>query len=248
MANTDTAPSRMRRLWRALWRPAVRWSVASLLGIGIVIGIILWGGFNTALEQTNTLAFCANTCHEMHDNVYVEYQETIHYHNRTGVRAICSDCHVPHDWTHKVVRKVKATGELYGHFTGVLATKEKFEKNRMRLAQNEWRQMKASNSRECRNCHSFDAMERAKQRPRAQKNHASADARGKTCIDCHKGIAHLLPAEYDETADEANFDTSPTQPAAPAPSTRPAPANAAPAASPAASAPPSEPRAQATGK
>jgi hypothetical protein len=89
-------------------------------------------------------------------------------------------------------------------------------------------------------------MERAKQRPRAQKNHASADARGKTCIDCHKGIAHLLPAEYDETADEANFDTSPTQPAAP--STPPASANAAPAASPAASAPPSEPRAQATGK
>jgi cytochrome c-type protein NapC len=248
MATPGTPASRMRRLWRALWRPAVRWSVASLIGIGIVIGIILWGGFNTALEQTNTLAFCANTCHEMHDNVYVEYQETIHYHNRTGVRAICSDCHVPHDWTHKVIRKVKATGELYGHFTGVLATKEKFEKNRMRLAQNEWRQMKATNSRECRNCHGFDAMERAKQRPRAQKNHASADARGKTCIDCHKGIAHLLPAEYDETVDEANFDTSPTQPAAPAPSTPPAPANAGPATSPAASPPPSEPRAQATGK
>jgi hypothetical protein len=91
-------------------------------------------------------------------------------------------------------------------------------------------------------------MERAKQRPRAQKNHASADARGKTCIDCHKGIAHLLPAEYDETVDEANFDTSPTQPAAPAPSTPPAPANAGPATSPAASPPPSAPRAQATGK
>jgi len=227
MPTTGTPPSRIRRLWRALWRPSVRWSVASLLLVGIVVGIILWGGFNTALEQTNTLAFCANTCHEMHDNVYVEYQETIHYHNRTGVRAICSDCHVPHDWTHKVIRKVKATGELYGHFTGVLATKEKFEKNRMRLAQNEWRQMKATNSRECRNCHSFDAMERAKQRPRAQKNHASADARGKTCIDCHKGIAHLLPAEYDETADEANFDNSPNPPAAAtAPAAGPAPAPA----------------------
>jgi cytochrome c-type protein NapC len=226
---TDPEQSRsgVRRAWRALWRPSVRWSVASLLLVGIVVGIILWGGFNTALEQTNTLAFCANTCHEMHDNVYVEYQETIHYHNRTGVRAICSDCHVPHDWTHKVIRKVKATGELYGHFTGVLATKEKFEKNRMRLAQNEWRQMKATNSRECRNCHSFDAMERAKQRPRAQKNHASADARGKTCIDCHKGIAHLLPAEYDETADEANFDNSPNPPAAAtAPAAGPAPAPA----------------------
>ena len=199
--------------WRRLWRPSVRYSVAALLGAGIVLGIILWGGFHAAMEATNTLAFCANSCHEMHDNVYVEYQSTIHYQNRTGVRAVCADCHVPREWLHKVVRKIKATGELYGHFTGRLDTKEKFEANRMRLAQNEWRQMKATDSRECRNCHSFTAMERAKQRPRAQKNHASADQRGKTCIDCHKGIAHLLPAEYDEAADEANLDTTPAQPA-----------------------------------
>jgi cytochrome c-type protein NapC len=221
VADPDPRPSGIRRAWRALWRPSVRWSVASLLVVGIVVGVILWGGFNTAMEATNTLAFCANTCHEMHDNVYVEYQETVHYHNRTGVRAICSDCHVPKDWVRKVARKVKATGELYGHFTGEIDTKEKFEKNRMRLAQNEWRLMKANNSLACRNCHSFSAMERAKQRPRAQKNHATAEARGKTCIDCHKGIAHLLPAEYDESADEPNFDNSPTPP----------PASAAPAAS-----------------
>jgi cytochrome c-type protein NapC len=204
---------------RALARPSVHWSVASLLVVGIVAGIIFWGGFNTAMEQTNTLAFCANTCHEMHDNVYAEYQETVHYHNRTGVRAICSDCHVPKDWVHKVARKVKATGELYGHFIGEIDTKEKFEKTRFRLAQNEWRIMKANDSLACRNCHSFTAMERAKQRPRAQKNHASAEARGKTCIDCHKGIAHLLPAEYDPSADAANFDNSPT----PAPAAAAAP-------------------------
>ena len=203
-----------RRWWQAPWRPSVRYSVAALVGAGVVLGILLWGGFHTAMEATNTLAFCANSCHEMHDNVYVEYQSTIHYQNRTGVRAVCADCHVPRDWMHKVARKVKATGELYGHFTGVLDTKEKFEANRMRLAQNEWRQMKATDSRECRNCHSFTAMEKAKQRPRAQRNHATAEQRGKTCIDCHKGIAHLLPADYDESADEAHLDTTPAQPAA----------------------------------
>jgi cytochrome c-type protein NapC len=32
----------------------------------------------------------------------------------------------------------------------------------------------------------------------AQKNHKKAMAEGKTCIDCHKGIAHLLPKEYKE--------------------------------------------------
>lgn len=198
MTEPDSKTPGWRRAWRALWRPSVRYSVATLLLVGVVAGIVFWGGFNTAMEATNTLAFCANTCHEMHDNVYAEYKETIHYTNRTGVRAICSDCHVPRDWVHKVVRKVWATGELYGHFTGIISTREKFEAHRMELAQNEWRLMKATDSRECRNCHTFEAMAKMKQRPLAQKNHATATARGKTCIDCHKGIAHLLPKEYEE--------------------------------------------------
>ena len=227
MADPDVTTPRWRLAWRALWRPSVRWSAASLVIVGFAIGLLLWGAFTTALEKTNTLAFCANTCHEMTDNVYAEYKETIHYTNRTGVRAICSDCHVPKDYVHKVIRKAKATGELWGHFTGKIDTKEKFEAHRMALAQNEWRQMKATDSRECRNCHSFEAMAKTKQRPRAQKNHATATARGKTCIDCHKGIAHLLPAEYDEAADEANFDNSPTPaPAAAAAPSAPAPATA----------------------
>ena len=221
--NEEVGTSGWRRLWRALWRPAARWSVGALLIVGVIAGILFWGGFHTAMEATNTLAFCANTCHEMHDNVYAEYQSTIHYKNRTGVRAICSDCHVPREWGPKVLRKIQATGELYGHFTGRINTKDKFEANRMRLAQNEWRHMKATDSRECRNCHSFTAMEKAKQRPRAQLNHATAEQRGKTCIDCHKGIAHLLPAEYDEAVDEANFAPEPAAPKAAAPGT-PAPA------------------------
>jgi len=234
MADLDEGSPFWRRVWRALWRPSIRWPVAPLLAVGVIVGILFWGGFHTAMEATNTLAFCANTCHEMTDNVYAEYKETIHYQNRTGVRAICSDCHVPKEWGPKVIRKVKATGELWGHITGQIDTKEKFEKNRMKLAQNEWRMMKATDSRECRNCHSFPAMQKTKQRPRAQKNHATAQQRGKTCIDCHKGVAHLLPAEYDEAADEGNLDNSPT-PASPPPS----PASGAPAAPQTPAAPPS---------
>src|SRR5689334_4009630 len=217
MADPERSAPAWRRMWRWLWRPSARWSVATLLLIGVVVGIIFWGGFHTAMEATNTLAFCANTCHEMTDNVYAEYKETIHYQNRTGVRAICSDWHVPKACGNKVLRKIKATGELYGHLIGKIDTKEKFDKHRMELAQNEWRNMKATDSRECRNCHSFTAMQKTKQRPKAQKNHASADQRGKTCIDCHKGIANRLPAEYDDTADEANLDNSPAPAAAPSP-------------------------------
>ena len=33
----------------------------------------------------------------MKDNVFVEYRDTIHYANRSGVRASCPDCHVPHE-------------------------------------------------------------------------------------------------------------------------------------------------------
>jgi len=164
-------------------------------------GVVFWGGLNTAMEATNTLAFCTG-CHEMRDNVYAEYKETIRYANRTGVRAICSDCHVPHDWTYKIIRKIKATGELWGHLRGAVDTHEKFEAKRMQLAQNEWTKMKATDSRERRNCHTFTAMDKSHQRPKAQEKHAQAEKNGKTCIECHKGIAHLLPREYVEPDDE----------------------------------------------
>ncbi|GAB4177891.1 MAG: cytochrome c-type protein NapC [Rhodocyclaceae bacterium] len=179
-----------------LLRPSTL-SLGAVLLIGVVAGIIFWGGFNTGMEATNTLQFCT-TCHEMRDTVFEEYKTTIHYANRTGVRAICSDCHVPRDWVHKVIRKIKASGEVYAKITGFVDTPEKFEKHRIEMAQREWAQMKASGSRECRNCHAWDAMLASKQKPRAQTKHAAAQKEGKTCIDCHKGIAHLLPKEYEE--------------------------------------------------
>ena len=185
----------IKGLWATLKRPTAKYSLLSLLLVGFISGILFWGGFNTALEQTNKLEFCIG-CHEMRDNVYVEYQETIHYKNRTGVRAICSDCHVPKDWTHKMMRKISASQEIYEKIVGWVDTPEKFEAHRMEMATSEWNRMKASDSRECRNCHNFDAMEAKKQKPKAQKMHAQAKVEGKTCIDCHKGIAHLLPKEY----------------------------------------------------
>jgi cytochrome c-type protein NapC len=188
-------PSAIGRIWNTLRRPSAKYSILALLVAGFFGGIIFWGGFNTGLEATNTLEFCVS-CHEMRDTVYQEYQQSVHFKNRTGVRAICSDCHVPKDWTHKMVRKMKASFEIWGKLTGVVDTPEKFEKERMRLATDEWARMKDSGSRECRNCHNFEAMEPGKQKPMAQKNHAKAMAEGKICIDCHKGIAHLLPKEY----------------------------------------------------
>jgi cytochrome c-type protein NapC len=181
------------RFWEALRRPSSRYSLLALTGGGFVAGIIFWGGFNTAMEATNTLEFCTG-CHEMRDTVYQEYKNTIHASNRTGVRAICSDCHVPRDWVHKVVRKIKASRELYGKVTGLIDTPEKFEAHRAELAKRVWASMEETNSRECRNCHSFDGMNPQKQSEAASQVHIAAKAAGNTCIECHKGIAHKLPA------------------------------------------------------
>jgi len=189
---TDTKKS--SSLWRALRSPSAKYSLLTLLGGGVVAGIIFWGGFNTGMEATNKLEFCIG-CHEMRDNVYQEYKKTIHYSNRTGVRAICSDCHVPKDWGHKILRKIQASQEVWGKLTGVIDTRGKFQAKRLELAKHEWARMKGSDSRECRNCHSYEGMDMGIQDKSAKKKHAQAamPGSGKTCIDCHKGIAHDLP-------------------------------------------------------
>lgn len=164
---------------------------ASLAGAAVLFvgGIIFWGGFNTAMEATNELEFCIS-CHEMENNVYQEYKKTIHFANRSGVRAMCSDCHVPKDWTHKMVRKIQASAEVYHKILGSVDTPEKFDAKRLTLAKREWARMKGNDSRECRNCHDFASMDPEKQKPRARKQHQNAAEDGETCIDCHKGIAH----------------------------------------------------------
>jgi cytochrome c-type protein NapC len=163
-----------------------------LLAGGFAAGVIFWGGFNTVLEMTNQEQFCIS-CHEMRDNVYVEYRNTIHYQNRTGVRATCPDCHVPKEWTYKMIRKIQASNEVLHKILGSIDTPEKFNAKRAELAQHEWDRMKRTDSRECRNCHNFTHMDYMEQNKRSSVTHQTAFNEGKTCIDCHKGIAHTLP-------------------------------------------------------
>ncbi|WP_299889124.1 NapC/NirT family cytochrome c [uncultured Ruegeria sp.] len=192
---TQPEPEKKKPIWRRyfLWGMPVAGVAAAFAA-----GIIFWGGFNTAMEATNTKEFCVS-CHEMRDFVYEEYTGTIHDVNRSGVGAVCSDCHVPKDWTHKMIRKIKASKELYGKMVGTINTREKFEAKRVHLAMNEWERMKATDSRECRNCHDFESMMPEFQKPRARQQHLNAMQVGQTCIDCHKGIAH---SDARERADE----------------------------------------------
>ncbi|MEJ2043271.1 MAG: cytochrome c3 family protein [Reinekea sp.] len=189
--------SRIKQLltdsWRILARPSVHFSLGFLTLGGFIAGIIFWGGFNTALEAANTEEFCIS-CHEMRENVYVELQGTIHWSNRSGVRAHCSDCHVPHEWTYKIARKMQASKEVWDKIFGTIDTREKFLEKRRELAEHEWARLKKNDSLECRNCHEFESMDFTAQSARASEQHSTALASGeKTCIDCHKGIAHHLP-------------------------------------------------------
>lgn len=194
-------PDNENRGWRRLLRPSATLSILSLLVVGFVGGVVFWGGFNWVVESTNTLEFCIS-CHEMKNTVYQEWQKTVHYQNRTGVQAICADCHVPRVWHYKMMRKVAAAKEVWGKLTGSIDTKEKFEAKRLELAENEWRRMKASDSRECRNCHHFDDMALDKQKQRSRKQHEIAREDKKTCIDCHKGIAHQKPKGMKDEDEE----------------------------------------------
>jgi cytochrome c-type protein NapC len=183
----------LRAAWTTLTTPARFLSLGVLTLGGFVAGIAFWGGFNTALEATNTEAFCIS-CHEMRDNVYVELNPTIHYTNRSGVRATCGDCHVPHNWTDKIARKMQASKEVWGTIFGTISTRDKFQDKRLELAQHEWARLKANNSLECRNCHALASMDFTRQSGRAVAMHSTVLASGeKTCIDCHIGIAHRLP-------------------------------------------------------
>lgn len=182
-----------KRMWVVLRRPSAQYSLGALLVAGAFGGVIFWGGFNTALEATNTMSFCIS-CHEMRAFVYEEYKQTVHYQNMSGVRASCADCHVPKDWTPKVARKIKATFVEVPHkIIGSISTREKFQAKRLQLAERVWASMRASDSRECRNCHLREAMVLADQKPRARGQHEEALQSGETCIECHQGIAHKKP-------------------------------------------------------
>jgi cytochrome c-type protein NapC len=161
--------------------------------VTFVLGILFVVVFNTALNWTNQESFCIS-CHEMQENNYREYQNTIHYTNRSGVRAVCADCHVPKEFLPKMIRKIKAANEVWHKVLGSIDTPEKFEAKRAELAQNEWRRMKANDSQECRNCHDAKSFDFSVQSYRSSNQHTDGLlTQGQTCIDCHKGIAHRMP-------------------------------------------------------
>ncbi|MCF6258428.1 MAG: NapC/NirT family cytochrome c [Gammaproteobacteria bacterium] len=170
-------------------------SLSVITGV-LIVGALLVIGFHSALNATNTESFCIS-CHEM-GIAYEEYKDTVHYKNRTGVRATCSDCHVPQDFGPKMIAKIRAAKDVWHHLIGTIDSKEKYENYRLTMAKAVWQNMEETDSRECRVCHTVASMDFEEQQGRAARKHQKMAEKGQTCIDCHKGVAHELPEDFDE--------------------------------------------------
>jgi nitrate/TMAO reductase-like tetraheme cytochrome c subunit len=198
MAETSNNAGILKRGWRVLVSPSARWSILSLLAAGIAVGA---GGViftQVAAETTSSTEFCANACHSMQQFTAPEYRGSRHATNAPGVAAGCGDCHIPHGYPYKLVYKARAgIADLVAEARGVIGTKEKYEKERWRMANKVWHEMRSNDSANCRRCHDWNAMALSAQRPAAQKSHdrARKSAGKMTCIDCHTGVAHTAPEE-----------------------------------------------------
>lgn len=203
----DAEVNEKRGFLHRLMKPP-KCSMLTMIVIGILGGILIWGGLNTGMEWTNRTEFCLS-CHEM-SIPYEELKKTVHYTNRTGTTVSCADCHVagsknPVDYGRKFTMKLLAARDVIGHITQSVNTPEKFEAKRLEMAKRVWKRMKEADSQECRNCHKFETMDKTKQKDRSVVKHEGAIEDGKTCIDCHKGISHkpvhqLLEAEEAQAA------------------------------------------------
>ncbi|GKX55269.1 cytochrome c-type protein [Leminorella grimontii] len=160
--------------------------------LGIVIGAFGFGGSSYMLHKTSETSFCLS-CHTM-QAPYEEYQGSVHFKNQKGIRAECSDCHIPQEPLDFFIAKMKASKDVYHQFISKkIDTPELYEEHRLAMAQTVWDQLKANDSATCRSCHTFDAMDLASQSQDAQKMHNLGIKEKQTCIDCHKGVAHFPP-------------------------------------------------------
>ena len=164
-----------------------------VLVAGLAMGAVAFASVGSFMVYANSEAFCANACHEM-NQLQKEHKGSVHDVNRSGVRATCNDCHVPHEYIPNYLAKLGLWSDVWGHFvTRSIDTPEKFEAKRFELARRVWVYMKENDSRECRHCHTTAKMDPDKQSEKALKRHEKGRLEGLTCIECHFAMSHKEP-------------------------------------------------------
>ena len=185
-------------------KPSNRIGLGVLVTLGFIAGAIAWQQFNNVMDATSTEEFCVS-CHSM-ETPLEELKQTVHWSNNSGVRATCPDCHLPHDKTPKYARKMQASREVLAELSGKYNEEGSFEEHRAEMTEREWARFAANGSKECKNCHSYDRMNFEKMSKAAQKAMKPAAERNQSCVDCHKGIAHHLPAKKADTGNTSKFE------------------------------------------
>jgi cytochrome c-type protein NapC len=187
----------IRSMIETLRSPSTRYAMGTLLAVGLVLGAVGVPTFNYVVHETSSDAFCL-TCHA--NDIGQEQVGRVHYDSSTGIRVSCADCHIPHEYVPKLVHKARSgINDVYHQlFLGTISTPEKFEAHRMQMATSVWADMNENDSRNCRYCHVESQWNLTKQSEKAQQFHQGPLIKGKTCIDCHKGMAHKLPKGIEE--------------------------------------------------
>lgn len=190
-------PKRESTMWGRLMR-GLRAPATLIFVGGLAVGVILVVLTNVMVHATGTNEFCAGACHSMRFP-NEEYQQSLHYMNHSGVRATCADCHIPHEYPQKLVHKaISGVRDVIAEARGVIDTREKYEARRAEMAQREIARLKARDSAECRHCHGIDFMDLKRQSAYAARAHRQAVETNRTCVDCHRGVAHTYPEEEEE--------------------------------------------------
>lgn len=203
----DENDNKASRLWRL---PKSRWLLGIPLGAVFAFGLgaIALGAMNFTLHATSSTEFCY-TCHSHELFIKPEYEASSHFSNASGVRAGCSDCHLPHDnWFELVWTKAVVSLDIIPEVMGKIDTAEKYEAHRAEMAESVWRQFKSNDSKFCRSCHSFSAMNFDEQERNAARRHGKAEERGETCIDCHYGMVHKAPDNAREILESIGSETA----------------------------------------
>ena len=161
--------------------------LALIILVSGIVGFFVVLPVHYVLEETSTDRFC-DVCHEM-DPMAIAYQDDIHSgKGKTGVKARCVDCHLPHDNLAKYVYQKAMNGlmEGYVHFFG---EPEKIDwkanlKNREHYVFDKG----------CTSCHA-NVEDNKLMSEQAQKMHAHyAELKGTDkelkCASCHVGVGH----------------------------------------------------------
>ena len=87
----------------------------------------------------------------------VEYCTSVRFTNPSGIHATCVDNHVLEDLRPMICAKVMVRKDIYHELVGSIDTVEKIKARRWHHANVVRNKMMATDSRECRSCHSFSS-------------------------------------------------------------------------------------------